>query len=79
MQPGPWSAYYLYGKSGNSGEKVIPSDILPFFPRFYQNERNFLNHLFGLSVPGFLQKLQMAQHNPIPVFGEKKKYQTNTI
>ena len=65
-----YSAYHLYGKPGNSGEnsngtvhpggnfprkKVIPFEVLPF-SRFYRNGRNFLYHLSGLLVPGFLSR-----------------------
>ena len=64
------SVYLLYGRPGNSGEnsngavhpggkfpekKVIPFEVLPF-PRFYRNDRNFLYHLFGLLVPGFMSR-----------------------
>ena len=36
-------------------KKVIPVafEVLPF-SRSYQNEQNFLYHLFGLPVPGFM-------------------------
>ena len=36
-------------------KKVIPFEVLPF-PRFYRNDRNFLYHLFGLLVPGFMSR-----------------------
>ena len=36
-------------------KKVIPFEVLPF-SRFYQNDRNFLYHLFGLLVPGFMSR-----------------------
>ena len=56
------SAYHLYGKPGESGENsngtVHPGRNFPekksntfrgiTFSRFYQNDRNFLYHLFGL-------------------------------
>ena len=38
-----------------SGKKVIPFEVLPF-SRFYRNDRNFLYHLFGLLVPGFMSR-----------------------
>ena len=49
------------------------------FSRYYRNERNFLFHLFGLPVPGFMSSesekftgiLLMVQLNPVPVFGAK--------
>ena len=34
-------------------KKVIPFEVLPF-SRFYRNDGNFLHHLFGLLVPGFM-------------------------
>ena len=48
--------------------------------RFYQNDRNFLYHLFGVPVPGFMLReiekftgiLLLIQLNPIPVLGAKK-------
>ena len=63
------SAYHLYGKPGNSGENrtVHPGgnfpeksntlivEVLPF-SRFYRNDRNFLYHFLGLSVPGFMSR-----------------------
>ena len=59
----------MYGKPGNSGriqmerfipveifrKKVIPFEVLPLF-RFYRNDPNFLYHLFGLLVPGFMSR-----------------------
>ena len=46
-------------------ERFIPGEIfrkksntfqvLPF-SRFYRNDRNFLYHLFGLLVPGFMSR-----------------------
>ena len=36
-------------------KKVIPFEVLPF-SRFYRNDRNFLYHLFGLLVPGFMSR-----------------------
>ena len=36
-------------------KKVIPFEELPFF-RFSRKNRNFLYHLFGLLVPGFLSR-----------------------
>ena len=36
-------------------KKVIPLEVLPF-SRFYRNDRNFLYHLFGLLVPGFMSR-----------------------
>ena len=64
-----WSAYHLYGKPENSGENsngtVHPGGNYPekrntfrgitFFP-FLPNDRNFLYHLFGLPVPGFMSR-----------------------
>ena len=38
-----------------SGKKVIPFEVLPF-SRSYRNDRNFLYHLFGLPVPGFMSR-----------------------
>ena len=38
-----------------SGKKVIPFQVLPF-SLFYRNDRNFLYHLFGLLVPGFMSR-----------------------
>ena len=38
-----------------SGKKVIPFNVLPF-SRFYRNDRNFLYHLSGLLVPGFMSR-----------------------
>ena len=38
-----------------SGKKVIPFEVLPF-SGFYRNDRNFLYHLFGLPVPGFMSR-----------------------
>ena len=38
-----------------SGKKVIPFEVLPFF-RFYRNNRNFVYHLFGLLVSGFMSR-----------------------
>ena len=62
---------HLYEKPGNSGEnsnefngssrrkfcwkKVILFEVLPF-SRFYRNDRNFLHHLFGSLVPGFMSR-----------------------
>ena len=60
----------MYGKPGNYGQnstgtvqpgrnfpqkKVIPFKVLPF-ARFYRNDRNFLHHMFGLPVPGFMSR-----------------------
>ena len=58
---------------------VIPFEVLPF-SRFYRNDRNFLYHLFGLLLPGFMSResekctgiLWMIQFNHVPVFGAKK-------
>ena len=36
-------------------KKVIPFEILPF-SCFYRNDRNFLYHLFGLLLPGFMSR-----------------------
>ena len=36
-------------------KKVTPFEVLPF-SRPYRNERNFLFHLFGLPVPGFMSR-----------------------
>ena len=36
-------------------KKGIPFEILPF-SRFYRNDRNFLYHLFGLLVAGFMSR-----------------------
>ena len=36
-------------------KKEIPFEVLPF-SRFYRNDRNFLYHLFGLLVPGFMSR-----------------------
>ena len=36
-------------------KKVIPFELLPF-SCFYRNDRNFLYHLFGLLVPGFMSR-----------------------
>ena len=85
----------MYGKPENSGEnsngtvhpggkKVIPFEVLPF-SRSYRNDQNFLYHLFGLPVPGFMSRksekfigiLLMVQLNPVPVFGAQKN--TSTI
>ena len=60
-------------------KKVIASEVLPF-SHFYRNDQNFLYHLFGLLVPGFIVResekftsiLEVVQLNPIPVFGAKK-------
>ena len=60
-------------------KKVVLFEVLSFFC-FYRNDRNFLYHLFGLLVPGFMSResenftgiLQMVQLNPVPVFGAKK-------
>ena len=72
-------------------ERFIPLEIfrtksntfrgIPFFSRCYQNNRNFLYHLFGLPVPGFKSResekviciLWMVELNPVPAFGTKKK------
>ena len=72
-------------------ERFIPLEIfrtksntfrgIPFFSSCYQNNRNFLYHLFGLPVPGFKSResekviciLWMVELNPVPVFGTKKK------
>ena len=41
---------------GNFPEKkVIPFEVVPF-SRSYRNNRNFLYHLFGLPVPGFMSR-----------------------
>ena len=63
-------------------KKVIPFEVLPF-SRSYRNDQNFLYHLFGLPVPGFMSRegekftgiLLMVQLNPVPVFGAQKKHQ----
>ena len=75
------SAYHLYGN------QVIPRKIQNgtahldiTLSRFYQKDQNFLYHLFGLPVPGFMLRemdkftgiLLLIQLNPIPVFGAKK-------
>ena len=60
-------------------KKVIASKVLPF-SHFYRNHQNFLYNLFGLLVPGFMSResekitgiLEVAQLNPVPVFGAKK-------
>ena len=60
-------------------KKVIAVKILPF-SHFYRNDQNFLYHLFRLLVPGFMSResekitgiLEVAQLNPVPVFGAKK-------
>ena len=65
-------------------KKVIPFEVLPF-SRSYRNDQNFLYHLFGLPVPGFMSRegekftgiLLMVQLNPVPVFGAQKN--TSTI
>ena len=36
-------------------KKVIPFKVLPFSCS-YQNDQNFLYHLFGLPVPGFMSR-----------------------
>ena len=36
-------------------KKVIPFEVLSF-SRSYRNDRNFLYHLFGLPVPGFMSR-----------------------
>ena len=36
-------------------KKVILFEVLPF-SRFYRNDRNFLYHLLGLPVPGFMSR-----------------------
>ena len=36
-------------------KKVILLEVLPF-SRFYRNDRNFLYHLFGLLVSGFISR-----------------------
>ena len=36
-------------------KKVIAFEVLPF-SGFYQNDQNFLYHLFGLLVPGFMSR-----------------------
>ena len=38
-----------------SGTKIIPLEVLPF-SRSYRNDGNFLYHLFGLPVPGFMPR-----------------------
>ena len=65
-------------------KKVIPSEVLPF-SRSYRNDQNFLYHLSGLPVPGFMMResekftviLLMVQLNPVPVFGAQNN--TSTI
>ena len=65
-------------------KKVIPFEVLPF-SRSYRNDQNFLYHLFGLPVQGFMSRevekftgiLLMVQLNPVPVFGAQKN--TSTI
>ena len=60
-------------------KKVIASKVLPF-SHFYRNHQNFLYHLFGLLVPGFMLResekftgiLEVVQLNPVPVFAAKK-------
>ena len=64
-------------------KKVIPFEVLPF-SRSYRNDQNFLYHLFGLPVPGFMSRegekftgiLLMVQLNPVPVFGAQKNTST---
>lgn len=59
------------------GKKKSKEGITLF--QFYQNDRNFLYHLFGLPVPGFMSReiekftgiLLLIQLNPIPLFGAK--------
>ena len=36
-------------------KKVILFEVVPF-SRSYRNNRNFLYHLFGLPVPGFMSR-----------------------
>ena len=58
---------------------VIAFKVLPF-SHFYRNDQNFLYHLFGLLVKGFMSReskkftgvLEVVQLNPIPVFGATK-------
>ena len=38
-----------------SGKKVMPFEVLLFY-RFCRNDRNFLYHLFGSLVPGFMSR-----------------------
>ena len=53
--------------------------VLPF-NHFWHNNKNFLYHLFGLLVPGFMSRgsekftsiLEVVQLNPVTVFGVKK-------
>ena len=83
----------MYGKPGNSGgnsngtvhhggnfpEKSNSFRGITFFA-FLPYDQNFLYHLFGLLVPGFILResekftsiLEVVQLNPIPVFGAKK-------
>ena len=39
----------------NSSSQWKFAKVLPF-SRFYQNDRNFLYHLFGLLVPGLMDR-----------------------
>ena len=57
-----------------SGKKVIPFEVLPF-SRFYRNDRNFLYHLFGLLVPGFMSVFcKWYKSIPFLFFRCQKKY-----
>ena len=58
-------------------KKVIPFEVLPF-SRPYRNDRNFLYHLLGLLVPGFLcresENVNGKWYNLIPfLFSVPKK------
>ena len=48
-----------------SGKKGIPLQVLPF-SRFYRNDRNFLYHLSGLLVRGFLLRQKVTQAHTVP-------------
>ena len=52
-------------------KKVIPFEVLPF-SRFYRNDGNFLYHLFGLLVRGFMSK-ESEKFSPVFCFSVPKK------
>ena len=62
----------IFQKKSNTFRGIT---FFPFFPK-----QNFLYHLFGLLVPGFMSRetenftgiLEMVQLNLVPVFGAKK-------
>ena len=70
---------------GNFPEKINTFRGITFQSRSYRDDRDFLYHLFGLLVPGFMSGesekftgiLWMVQINPVPVLGIKKN--TSTI